>query len=79
MSTKDAIRRAQAWLIDAKGHDLDAVDALAALGPASVALAAATNKLMDALRTESDSDRILAEAELNGALEAWTEAVQSHD
>ena len=45
MSTQDAIRRAQAWLVDAKGHDFDAVDNLAALGPASVAVVVAYEKL----------------------------------
>ena len=50
---------------------------LARLGPLSVALAEASSKLMEAIRTENARDRILAEAEINGALAVWADAPEA--
>ena len=89
---RDAIRRAQAWLEATKSkhsHRLlerqVARNNLAALGPASVGLAEKAQRLLDAMKAESDAEwdgpdlrlpklRIQAWHELRQALTEWSEA-----
>ena len=85
MSAPDAIRTAQAWLEHVAKCDEAASEGftgtcverrnLAALGPASVALAEALDAWHQPEGADCDDDDCLA----CKALSAWTEAVQSHD
>ena len=84
MSAADAIRRAQAW----REHDCRYVmpgkcelcDNLAAIGPASVALAAAVQELLRGMSEEAQDIFFGVERarELRDSLAQWTEACGEH-
>ncbi len=93
MSTQDAIERAQAWLVEAKREREDherlnerypmaalpwiANAALAALGPASVALAVALERFVGPASHHSQcrEPESCAICAARDSLAAWTEAV----